>query len=71
MTLKNHWDKINTTSDTWNTTLTDVAHDWDYVVLQDQSQIPGFYRTEPSWIDSKDSAVEIAKVIENESSEII
>lgn len=71
MTLKNHWDKINTTSDTWNTTLTDVVHDWDYVVLQDQSQIPGFYRTEPSWIDSKDSAVEIAQVVENESSEVV
>ena len=43
--LDQHWSDVNTSAHASNTTLRDPAIDWDYVVLQDQSQVPGFYRT--------------------------
>ena len=41
MNIPQHWDDINTSGNTWNTSLRDSGHVWDFVVLQDQSQIPG------------------------------
>ena len=71
MKFPQHWSNINTSGNTWNTSLRDSGHDWDYVVLQDQSRIPGFQRTNQEWIDSKDSAVLIADAVEDENSEVI
>ena len=39
------------------------AGTWDWVFLQDQSQIPGFPRTEISWQQSRDGAVILAGLI--------
>ena len=64
-----HWPKVNTSGDSWNTTLRDANIDWDYVVLQDQSQTPGYDRTSPTWIASKNGAVNISEAIEDEGSE--
>ena len=64
-----HWPKVNTSGDSWNTTLRDANIDWDYVVLQDQSQTPGYDRTSPTWIASKNGAVNMAEAIEDEGSE--
>ena len=69
MTLEGHRAKVNTTGDTWNTTLSNQA--WDVVVLQDQSQIPGFPRTQSDWIDSKDAAIALAERIEDEGAEMM
>ena len=52
--LDEHWDDVNTSGHIANTTLRDPNIDWDYVVLQDQSQVPGFLRTSSNWIASKD-----------------
>ena len=71
MKLPQHWNNINTSGNTWNTSLRDSGHDWDYVVLQDQSQIPGYQRSNQEWIDSKDSAVLIADAVDEENSEVI
>ena len=38
MKLPQHWSNVNTSGDQWNTTLRGSA--WNYVVLQDQSQVP-------------------------------
>ena len=38
--------------------------DWNLVVLQEQSQIPGFPRGQIDWIDSRDSAVGLNSLIE-------
>ena len=43
MTLDGHSQNAQSSGHSWNTTLNDGTV-WDYVVLQDQSQIPGFYR---------------------------
>ncbi len=31
--------------------------DWSYVILQDQSQVPGFFETTPAWVESRDATV--------------
>lgn len=64
-----HWPKVNTSGDSWNTTLRDANIDWDYVVLQDQSQTPGYDRTSPTWIASMNGAVNMSEAIEDEGSE--
>ena len=38
MKLPQHWSNVNTSGNQWNTTLR--GSPWDYVVLQDQSQVP-------------------------------
>ncbi len=67
--LSQHWDNVNTSSDSWNTTLRDNNVNWDFVVLQDQSQVPGFNHSSSLWIESRDGAVNLAEAIEDESSE--
>jgi uncharacterized membrane protein len=71
LTFDDHWNNVNNSAHSWNTTLRDPNTDWDYVVLQDQSQIPGFYRSTTSWIDDKDAAILLANSIESESSESV
>ena len=69
--LSGHWSDVNSTGHLSNTTLRDPNIDWDYVVLQDQSQVPGFYRTNADWIASKDGAVDLAGAITDEGGESI
>ena len=71
MRLSQHWDNVNTSGNLWNTTLRENNEEWDYVILQDQSQIPGFYRTSPDWVASKNAAVNLSEAIEDENSEAI
>ena len=71
MNFSQHWDNVNTSGNSWNTTLRENNEEWDYVILQDQSQIPGFYRTSPDWIGSKNAAINLAEAIEDENSEAI
>ena len=69
--LAEHWDDANTSMHASNTTLRNPNIDWDYVVLQDQSQVPGFYRNNTYWIDSKDGAVGFGNAIDDEGSEAV
>ena len=39
---------------------------WDTVIVQDQSQIPGFYRTDSDWLASKNGSVHLADRIDSE-----
>ena len=71
MKIPQHWDNINTSGNAWNTSLRDSGHVWDFVVLQDQSQVPGLSRSNQDWIDSKDSAILIADEVESEGSEVM
>ena len=47
MKLPEHWSNVNTSGNQWNTTLRGSS--WDYVVLQDQSQVPSFYTSNSMW----------------------
>ena len=67
MKLPQHWQNVNTSGNQWNTTLRGTA--WDYVVLQDQSQVPSFPTTELMWQQSKDAAVNLSNAIEDEGAE--
>ena len=69
-TLAGHWNDVNSTHVS-NSTLRDPNIDWDYVILQDQSQIPGFYRTNADWIASKNAAINLADATEDEGGESI
>ena len=59
--LPMHLNDINTSGNSWNTSLRQSGHVWDFVVLQDQSQIPGLSRSNSDWIDSKDAGIEYCK----------
>ncbi len=50
MRFDQHANRMNTTGDQWDTTLQNTDLDW--VMLQDQSQVPGFPRTSQYWQDS-------------------
>ena len=63
MTLEGHRAKVNASGDAWNTSLS--SQDWDLVVLQDQSQIPGFPRTQSQWLDSRDAAIALGERVED------
>lgn len=69
MRLPQHYGNVNTSGNQWNTTLSNS--DWDYVVLQDQSQVPSFPRTDTYWIDSKDAAISLADRIDDEGSDVV
>ena len=69
MRLSQHASNVASAGHQWNTTLNNG--NWDWVVLQDQSQIPGFVRSQQEWINSKDGAVELAEVIEDNGGETI
>ena len=47
MKLPDHWSNVNSSGNQWNTTLRGSS--WDYVVLQDQSQVPSFYSSNSMW----------------------
>ena len=69
MRLSQHASNVASAGHQWNTTLNNG--NWDWVVLQDQSQIPGFPRSQNEWIASKDGAVELAEVIEDNGGETV
>ena len=69
MRLSQHWSNVASAGHQWNTTLNNG--NWDWVVLQDQSQIPGFPRSQAEWVASKDGAIELAEVIEDNGGETV
>ena len=63
-TLAGHWSSVNTSSSAQNLSLASGV--WDTVVLQDQSQIPGFSRSNSDWIASKNASVNLAERVDTE-----
>ena len=69
MKLPQHWSNVNTSGNQWNTTLRGSS--WDYVVLQDQSQVPSFPTTDSMWQDSKNASVSLSDAISDEGGETV
>ena len=69
--LSGHWDDINTSMHISNTTLRNPNIDWDYVVLQDQSQVPSLPTNDTFWQASKNGAVNISTEVSAEGSETV
>jgi len=67
--LDQHWDRVNTSANPWNTSL--ASKNWDYVVLQDQSQIPGFYRNNSQRQASNNGSINLAERINSSGSETV
>ena len=69
MSLSQHWQNLNTSGHQWNTTLRTSS--WDYVVLQDQSQIPSLPSNDTNWQESKNASVHLSNEIEAEGGEVV
>ena len=69
MKLPQHWSNVNTSGNQWNTTLRGSS--WDYVVLQDQSQVPSFPTTDSMWQDSKNASISLSDAISDEGGETV
>ena len=65
-TIADHWDDVNTSGSAQNLSLASGV--WDTVVVQDQSQIPGFPRTHSDWLASKNGSINLADRIDSEGS---
>ena len=63
LTLADHASRAADPSSAWYRTLVTEADDRQWVVLQDQSQVPGFPETEPMWIASRDGAVALDELV--------
>ena len=62
MKLYQHADNAESNGNQWHTTLTN--NQFDYVILQDQSQVPSFPTTESMWQNSKNGAIRLDSMIE-------
>jgi hypothetical protein len=67
--LSHHASNVASSGHQWNTTLKGTS--WDWVVLQDQSQIPGFPRANQEWINSKNGAIDLNLAIERNGGETV
>jgi hypothetical protein len=71
MKLYEHADNAENIGHQWHTTLT--TNDFDFVVLQDQSQVPSFPPESSSnqWQDSKDGAIRLDSMIADAGAETV
>ncbi len=69
MKLYQHADNAESNGNQWHTTLTN--NQFDYVILQDQSQVPSFPTTESMWQNSKNGAIRLDAMIEAAGAETI
>ena len=69
MRFDQHADRMNSAGDMWNTTLQNNNLDW--VMLQDQSQVPGFPRTSQYWQNSLAGLVDLTNRAEEIDAESV
>ena len=69
LNLADHSSRVQTSGHQWNTTINNGNFDW--VVLQDQSQIPSFPVTSQYWQDSLSGAVVLNDMIEDNGAETV
>ncbi|MCS5535837.1 MAG: hypothetical protein NZ802_08280, partial [Candidatus Poseidoniales archaeon] len=69
MKLYQHADNAESSGNQWNTALT--TNQYEFVILQDQSQVPSFPTTESMWQNSKNGAIRLDSMIEAAGAETI
>ncbi len=69
MKLYQHADNAESSGNQWNTALT--TNQYEFVILQDQSQVPSFPTTESMWQNSKNGAIRLDTMIEAAGAETI
>ena len=69
MNLDDHASNAQTAGHQWNTTL--ANGNWDWVILQDQSQVPSFPTTSQYWQDSKAGAIALDGLIEDNGAQTV
>lgn len=68
-TFADHVTQAGTDGTEWQANLTDTDGAWDWVFLQEQSQIPGFPRDNSQWIASRDAAAALDDLAEARGAE--
>ena len=71
LTLADHAARAADPSSDWFRTLVTEADARQWVVLQDQSQVPGFPETEAMWIASRDGAVALDSLVRTADAETV
>ncbi|MDP6741995.1 MAG: hypothetical protein QF544_02900 [Candidatus Thalassarchaeaceae archaeon] len=69
LNLDDHANRAQTAGHQWNTTLN--SGNWDWVVLQDQSQIPSFPTSGSYWQNSKAGAAVLNEIIKDNGGETV
>jgi MYXO-CTERM domain-containing protein len=71
LTLASHAERAADESSPWYAKLVTEAAEREWVVLQDQSQIPGFPQTNTQWVASRDGAVYLDGLVEDAQAETL
>lgn len=71
LNLADHASRAADTGSAWHTKLVTEADDREWVVLQDQSQVPGFPVTQPEWVASRDGALALDALISSAGAETV
>jgi hypothetical protein len=71
LTLATHADRAADESTAWYGKLVTDADQREWVVLQDQSQVPGFPQTQAEWVASRDGAVYLDGLIKEAEAETL
>ena len=69
LTLPDHATRAATLGSEWNSALVQTEENLNWVILQDQSQIPSLGRTSSYWQQSANAAVELNDMVEAKSGE--
>ncbi len=62
-TWEDHLGQVTTPGTTWNDALVVDPSAWSVVVLQEQSQIPGFPQSDPTWQGSKEAGSALDDIV--------
>lgn len=71
LTLADHAERASDPSSAWYDALVEQAGDWNWVILQDQSQIPGFPVTSSYYVDSLNGAEFLNGLIESGNAQTV
>ncbi len=67
--LSDHATRVQTAGHQWNTTLRNG--NWNWVILQDQSQVPSFPTSNQYWQESKDGSIVLDQMISDNGAQTV
>ena len=71
LTLGDHLDRTEKKGSLWHEALVTGEYTWDWVMIHDQSQIPGFPQSNAQWQESAQAAVGLNEKIETNGAETL
>lgn len=71
MTFSQHVELSQQEGSEWHTAWNDPSLSWDWVILQEQSQIPGFPEDDPNVVASMEAALQLNALVEQNNAETV